>query len=148
MDNHIIITPTSSTNFKSHEMIIPRFGSRKDIAKSLPKSENSEEQDRANQITDILMGAVTWDNRSFKKQPKQREHNVSCKGLISKQLNNDISSKVEETTVEEVQDQQKSDSALAKTFLNECETLEEVITNLMREIDEDKKQSDMHKQEK
>ena len=38
-------------------------------------------------------------------------------------------------------------STLAQTFLNEWETVEEVITNLLKEIEEEN-QSDQHKQDK
>ena len=72
LDNHIIITPTSTNNLKTNEIKIPRFGNLKDNMKSLPRSDMSEKGKKTPTNIDQHYDNTTWDNRSFKKQPKQR----------------------------------------------------------------------------
>ena len=108
---------------------IPRFGSRKDIVKSLPRSENSEDN-KTNQLIGKMWQSSTWDNRWSK-----------IKWI------NEVTQKVETPKEELISKQINQDPTLAQTFLNEWETLEEVITNLLKEIEEEK-QSEQHKQEK
>lgn len=137
LENHIIITPTSTGNARGNEIQIPRFGSRKDNMRSSTKLDMSDERSKTQLNIDSALSNTTWENISFKKQPKPRPST------------NEPVFRLEDTTVEETKDNRvKPEPSLAQTFLNECETLEEAITNLLREIDVDTKQSEQTKQEK
>lgn len=77
IDNHIIITPTSLSNAIQNEIKIPRFASRKDVAKSCPKSEYSEDDERAGSMIGKLGHSSTWDNRNCNSHPHKVISNVN-----------------------------------------------------------------------
>lgn len=105
--------------------------------RSSTKLDMSNERSKTQLNIDPPFSNTTWENISFKKQPKPRPST------------NEPALRLEDTTAEETKDQRtKPEPSLAQTFLNECETLEEAITNLLREIDLDTKQSEQTKQEK
>jgi len=135
LKSHIIITPTS--NGKNSEIFIPRVGTRKAEVRSLTKLDVSE-CNRTGKMESAL-NSPTWDVRSFVKQPNR------------KKIFNDSILRLDESASEELKPQMntgKLDNSMAQAFMNECETLEDVVSNLLKEINEDKSKSEKVKQEK
>jgi len=135
LDNHIIITPTSTGNAKGKEYTVPRFGKPNENVRSYTKLDISEDPNRTGHNYDSMLGNITWDNKSFKKQ---------------RAATNEPDWQTDEFPVEITNDREvsKMDTTLAQTFVSECETLDGVITKLIKEINTDQRMSDQNRQEK
>ena len=107
--------------------------------RSLTKLDMSDDRMKINGRMVSALGSPTWDVRSFKRQNKRKQN-----------LHNSMT-RMEDTFSDEIKSQintSKIDNSLAQAFVNECETLEEVVSNLLKEINQDKTRTDKNKQEK
>lgn len=116
------------------------MGSRKEEVRSATKLDLSEDNPKINHKIQSALGHTTWDNRSFKRQAKQK---ISV---------NESLTRLDDTASEEMKTHHtniiKPDNSLAQKFLSEWETLESVVSNLLKEIQNDKSLSIQHKQDK
>ncbi|CAI2383421.1 unnamed protein product [Moneuplotes crassus] len=134
LDNHIIITPTSST--KGREIIVPRIGSRKEKGTNLTKLDISQEDSRIKTKIQSALGSPLCNFKSYDRFMKKKT---------------DYFTKPDESFSEDVRTQMNSgklDSSMAHTFMAECETLEEAMHKMLEDIDKDQHQSIQAKQHK